>query len=211
MRANDLTSLLAPDKSTPDLVFRQGLVVSWNPAGGTNEIEVAGTSLTNLPTLASNELSVFKPGDAVGLLRVRSQYFVLGRIVVPGSASPVQVAGSLGLGDPVWPQWPGTSNSTDDELMVGFVQRLGGRLSFVTRTFADANTSGVFRVTINGQEVAVSDPLDGGGSGSFGNFAGLVDYPPDVAYLDTVPVAITGRVTAGTGTVRVSVRYLAMA
>lgn len=67
----------------PDIGFRQGIVRAWDEKTGTNEIEVSGARLTNLPCLNIGEFVILQPGDVVGLLRYKTSYFILGRITPP--------------------------------------------------------------------------------------------------------------------------------
>lgn len=89
-RMNDLAPLLR-HAGTPELGYRQGTVVAWDASAGTNQVNVGGTVLDNLPILGGLEATTIRPGDVVGLSRVRSQYFVLGRIAAPDLASDVTV------------------------------------------------------------------------------------------------------------------------
>ena len=96
MNADDLAPMLAStpaaDTSLPDFGFHQGLVLAWNSTNGTNRIRVAGSDLNNLPVLSSAGSVSLEPGTVVGILRYHSVYFVLGRVVSPGSglAQPQQ-------------------------------------------------------------------------------------------------------------------------
>lgn len=79
--------------SDSEISFHQGKILSWNGSGGTNKIEVAGTALDNLPVLVSAGIVALREGDVVGVLRYKTSYFVLGRVV----ALNTQL---------VEPQWP---------------------------------------------------------------------------------------------------------
>jgi hypothetical protein len=74
----DLASLLA-SQGKPDMGFRQGIVVSWDPLTGANQINVGGTVLDDLPTLAASTIAL-AVGDVVGLIRYQSTFFITGRI-----------------------------------------------------------------------------------------------------------------------------------
>lgn len=65
----------------PSLDFHTGQILAWNGTGQTNRVLVLGTVMTNLPILTSANMTGFEVGSAVGILRVRTQYFILGRIV----------------------------------------------------------------------------------------------------------------------------------
>lgn len=79
--------------SDSEISFHQGKILSWSGSGGTNTIEVAGTPLQNLPVLTSAGLISLREGDVVGVLRYKTSYFVLGRIVALNTQ----------LAEPQWP------------------------------------------------------------------------------------------------------------
>lgn len=89
MNADNLSEILAStpavDGSLADFGYHQGQVMAWNATNNTNRIKVAGTELTNLPVLTSAGSVSLEPGVSVGILRYRTTYFVLGRVVAPGS------------------------------------------------------------------------------------------------------------------------------
>lgn len=65
----------------PTLDFHTGQILAWDGTGQTNQVLVLGTVMINLPILTSANMTGFEVGSAVGILRVRTQYFILGRIV----------------------------------------------------------------------------------------------------------------------------------
>jgi len=69
----------------PPLDFHQGLVQTWDQDTGANVVIVAGSEVVNLPVLNSSDIVIINPGDTVGILKYRNTYFILGRIVLPGS------------------------------------------------------------------------------------------------------------------------------
>lgn len=83
-RADDLTNVLVPliKASDGDIGFRSGVVSAWNPSTGESSITIAGSTITGVPFLIRAEALAIRIGDVVGILRVKSQYFVLGRISV---------------------------------------------------------------------------------------------------------------------------------
>jgi hypothetical protein len=82
---SDLTPLLFPGPG-PDVGFRQGTVLTWDAETGTNTIDVGGATLTNVPVLNSTEVISLEAGDVVALLTFKSSFFILGRVLIPGSA-----------------------------------------------------------------------------------------------------------------------------
>jgi len=68
--------------NTPATVdFHIGQVIFWDSDTATNSVRVLGTIMQNLPVLTSAGSVGLENGIAVGILKVRTQYFILGRIV----------------------------------------------------------------------------------------------------------------------------------
>lgn len=59
--------------------FHQGQVLTWNPSDNTSTVRVLGTVLNDLPVLSSGAV-LLGVGDSVGILKIKSQYFILGRV-----------------------------------------------------------------------------------------------------------------------------------
>lgn len=81
----DLGTVLAQSyesaTGTSTLDFHTGEIITWNSTTATNTVRVQGVVLNNLPVLTSAGSVGLEPGVTVGLLKVRTQYFILGRIV----------------------------------------------------------------------------------------------------------------------------------
>lgn len=84
-RSNDLVPLLFPPPSD-QLGFRQGTVVSFDLDNGTNTIDVGGAQLTNVPLLNVTDSVSLEPGTVVALLTWKSSWWIIGRVIIPGSA-----------------------------------------------------------------------------------------------------------------------------
>lgn len=93
MRSDDLASLLR--HADGDIAFHQGRILSWDPNTGENSVRVRGTPLQNLPILNTGEAIALREGHVVGVLRVKSSYFILGRVTVPGT--PEFASASVGF------------------------------------------------------------------------------------------------------------------
>ncbi len=65
----------------PNLDFHTGEIITWNSTTATNTVRVQGIILNNLPVLTSAGSVGLEAGVVVGLLKVRTQYFILGRVV----------------------------------------------------------------------------------------------------------------------------------
>lgn len=79
---DDLAPLLGYG-DVPDLGFRQGQIVAWDEATGTNTVNLGGVMLADLPALNLGEFTILQPGDIVALLRYKTSYFILGRLILP--------------------------------------------------------------------------------------------------------------------------------
>jgi hypothetical protein len=65
----------------PPLDFHTGQIIEWDSNNNTNRVLVLGVIMENLPILTSANTSGLVVGAAVGVLRVRTQFFVVGRVV----------------------------------------------------------------------------------------------------------------------------------
>jgi hypothetical protein len=63
------------------LAFHTGQIIMWNGDTNSNQVLVLGTLFDNLPVLTSANTTGLEVGASVGILKVRSRYFILGRIV----------------------------------------------------------------------------------------------------------------------------------
>lgn len=75
----------------PEIGFHQGVVVEWDTVGNTNSILVVGSLIENVSILSAGAIMI-GVGDVVGLLRVRTQYFILGRISTMQNAITISSA-----------------------------------------------------------------------------------------------------------------------
>lgn len=85
MITDDLTPLF--DKDAPGVRFRQGTLLAWDAANGTNTVDVAGGTLTDVPVLNTGEAIALKAGHVVGLLGQGMTWFIIGRITPPNDPS----------------------------------------------------------------------------------------------------------------------------
>lgn len=69
-----------------EIGFHQGKVIAFNLDTGANTIRVKDVDFFDLPVMNVTDSAGLLPGMVVGILRIRSTYFVLGRIANPGSA-----------------------------------------------------------------------------------------------------------------------------
>jgi hypothetical protein len=76
-----LAGIHAEVTAMPTLDFHTGQIIAWDGTNQTNQVLVLGRTMFNLPVLTSANMTGFELGSSVGILRVRTQYFILGRIV----------------------------------------------------------------------------------------------------------------------------------
>lgn len=69
----------------PDLGFHQGLITAFDITNGQNTVLVAGEPIVNIPMLNIGDTTNLNSGDVVAVLRYKTRYFILGRIVLPNS------------------------------------------------------------------------------------------------------------------------------
>lgn len=80
MTTPDVAQFMMPGGQS-ELGFHTGTVVSWDENAATNSIRILGTIFTNLPVLTAAGIVGLATDDTVGILRFKSTYFILGRIV----------------------------------------------------------------------------------------------------------------------------------
>jgi hypothetical protein len=84
-----VTDNIAPlfDPGEPAVRFRQGTITAWNAATGSNTIDVAGGTLTDVPILNTGEAIALKAGHVVCLLGQGMSWFIIGRVTPPNDPS----------------------------------------------------------------------------------------------------------------------------
>lgn len=92
-RLDDIVPLIAggPGES---FGFHSGVLEAFDPATGTNTVTVAGGTLSNLPVLNADAVTL-EAGDTVAVMKVRSSYFVLGKITSGAAGSGLPVGAML--------------------------------------------------------------------------------------------------------------------
>lgn len=91
MRADFLSELItaagqAPQESS-EIGYHTGLIENWDEITGANTVKINGQPFTNLRCLTSGAGILFAKGDTVVLMRMRTQYFIMGRIAAPGAGA----------------------------------------------------------------------------------------------------------------------------
>lgn len=89
-RPDDITGLL--QKGGDPTAFRQGRLLTFNPVTGANTVLVQGATLTNLPLLIAGGVFNLQGDDSLGtgngnvvvLMRMKSSWAILGRVLTQG-------------------------------------------------------------------------------------------------------------------------------
>jgi hypothetical protein len=73
----------ANERPTLDLLI--GQIIAWDSTSQFNQVFVSGSYMQNIPILTSANTTGLTEGSSVAILRWRTQYFILGRIVTQDS------------------------------------------------------------------------------------------------------------------------------
>ncbi len=102
MAADELVRLFAPEPATAaqGVRYRQGVIITFDPATLANTVLVGGTVLTDLPLLGVGEATLLTAGSVVGILVIGSgggaaSMAIIGRIVTPGTSDAADAVGLL--------------------------------------------------------------------------------------------------------------------
>ncbi|QFU87886.1 hypothetical protein [Amycolatopsis sp. YIM 10] len=91
MKADILADLMAAQAQAPqqsaDIGYHTGVVVSWDPISGANTVDINGQQFVNLRVLSSGPGVLFASNDTVVLMRIKTTYFILGRVAAPGAGA----------------------------------------------------------------------------------------------------------------------------
>lgn len=92
MKSADIAALLVAGmqqqgNGNTDLGWHTGVVTAWDETTGLNSILINGNTFNNLSVLSTSNSIMITAGDTVALMRVQSQYFILGRIQAPGAGA----------------------------------------------------------------------------------------------------------------------------
>lgn len=68
-----------------DIGYRQGLILDWDAATGNNRVAAGGAILSNLKALSPSGSVILGPGVQVVIVKIKSAWFILGRVIAPGS------------------------------------------------------------------------------------------------------------------------------
>lgn len=118
MISDDLVPLFDPGQ--PNVRFRQGTVLTWDPDDGSNTVDVGGGTLTNVKVLSTGEAIALKAGHVVSLLGQGGTWWIIGRIA--GFGDP-DFAGSSVAFEAV------DAQASNFALSTGFVEKVSTSLN----------------------------------------------------------------------------------
>lgn len=174
----DLAGLFAdpPPGPAQPVAYRQGVIVSFDPATLANTVNVGGTVLTDLPILGVGEASLLIPGSVVGIMVMgdtgAKSMAIIGRWVRPNTPEATEAIGllnSLVFAATVTAQESRTADTYGDLATVGpqvtARVRPSGRLLVVITSqiqFSEAGTptpqrGGFVSVALSGANTVTAD------------------------------------------------------
>lgn len=74
-----------------DVGLHTGVVLTWDESSGVNSVLIGNTAVPNVRSVQPGIGVQYQPGDSVMLVRKQTQYFVFGKISVPGGANANQI------------------------------------------------------------------------------------------------------------------------
>lgn len=98
MFSDDLTPLFTaqPAGAAVPMMYRQGVIQTWDPVTLANTVKVGQRVFTNLPVLGVAEAASFTEGSTVGIAVVESTWAIIGRFVIPGTAEAQDAITQIG-------------------------------------------------------------------------------------------------------------------
>lgn len=97
--ARDMASMLVPRleqaAQSSDVGWHTGVIQSWDELTGLNTVEIAGTVFNNVLVLSTGAPQAYVAGDVVIILRMRTQYFIMGKVREPGYGAGERVASAI--------------------------------------------------------------------------------------------------------------------
>lgn len=82
------------------MLYRQGIILDWNPLTLENRVRVDGPDgpiFENLPVLGTAEAATYGPGAIVGIATVGQSWAIVGRFVTPGTPEAATALDFLGF------------------------------------------------------------------------------------------------------------------
>jgi hypothetical protein len=92
---DDIAPLLAV-RADAQLGFRQGTIVTFDPVTLEHTVDVGGKIFANLQILGVAEAASLRPGSVVGIQTVGNSWYIIGRMVQPGTDGATDAITLLG-------------------------------------------------------------------------------------------------------------------
>lgn len=94
--SRDMAAMLVPRleqaAQSSNIGWHTGVIQSWDELTGLNTVDVAGTVFNNVLVLSTGAPQAYTPGDVVIVLRLNTQYFVVGKVRQPGYGAGERIA-----------------------------------------------------------------------------------------------------------------------
>lgn len=96
MKSSDIAAALVAgfaqnNNGNTDIGIHSGVIQAWDELTGLNSVLINGNTFNNLLVLSTGAGIVLSPGDVVEIMRVQSQYFILGRVAAPGAGAALGI------------------------------------------------------------------------------------------------------------------------
>lgn len=102
MKSADIAAALVAGFQTnnngnTDIGWHTGVVTAWDDATGLNSILINGNTFNNLSVITPSSTVTIVTGDTVAIMRVQTQYFILGKVAAPGAGAALRPRQSVVL------------------------------------------------------------------------------------------------------------------
>ena len=170
MKTADIAALLVAGmqqqgNGNTDIGWHTGVVQAWDEQTGLNSILINGNTFNNLSVLSTSNSIMITAGDTVALMRVQSQYFVLGRVQAPGAGAALQIRSAsdsttvLTVNNTSYADVPGSPGPTISNVYIGSARRC---LVFLSAQIAVNNSYASVSFTVTGaSNIAAADTRRG--------------------------------------------------
>lgn len=202
MRSDDWIPLLTKDPHQGRIVayWRFGTVLAWDGLNGTNQIQVGGTVLEDLPSLAGTGALLLAPGDTVIIAVANTTMTILGAVRDgPNFQFPI-LGNPMSLGYGIVDQWPTCTSATYVEMFYSFPEVISPNALVYVSTSIGASTTAQFRVLVDGVQVDESSVFVAGS----GQYNPTIPWPSTVKAGDTPRVSVEAKRISGTSNVSAS-------
>jgi hypothetical protein len=169
MISDDLSTLF--DAGQPGVRFRQGTILTWDSNTGSNTVDLAGGTLTNVPILNTGEAIALKAGHIVGMIGQGSSWFIIGRVTPPNDPNFAGASVAFASGKDFQQGFAvGTGDQTQATVTLAVPSWVDEAAVMAVAAATLVNSTSIR------QEAVVYSKINGSSSGSGGMALGI---PPD--------------------------------